>query len=345
MRLQGINPDFKTLYLRKQSRLVRSLRKRNLFKTFYLMREIRKNNRYHQGVKFLLHFFLKCVYFFHFFIHTIRKVRRKSKNMNKKIAGKMVLGVLILIMLLGIIWRVNLIYGDRIITTLNDNSYDGLVAPKREIASTTEGEKICYLTFDDGPSKNTLKILDILKQYEVKATFFVIGNCICENNRNILERIVEEGHAIGLHANNHVYEKFYANETSFLKDYEMLYQTLKNDYGITTALFRLPGGSACKYMYGKGSEYVGKMRERGFSCFDWNVTGEDSVGTPTVYSIQKNVFERVFRYERPIVLLHDSSIADMTVQALPGMIEKIRENGYDFETLEHREEYVFPNKK
>ena len=229
--------------------------------------------------------------------------------------------------------------------TTNPHTYHELMAPEREILQTLEGEKICYLTFDDGPSKNTLKILDILKEYNAKATFFVIGNCICEENRPILERIIEEGHTIGLHANNHVYEKFYADDTSFLKDYECLYQTLKEDYGIETALFRLPGGSACTYLHGKGKEYVSKMQERGFSCFDWNVTGEDSVGTPTVYSIQKNVFDRVFRYEKPIVLLHDSSIADVTVEALSGILEKIKEEGYEFATLEHREEYVFPSKK
>lgn len=224
-------------------------------------------------------------------------------------------------------------------------TYHELIAPEREIVVAPKGEKICYLTFDDGPSKNTIKILDILKQYDAKATFFVIGNCICEENRAILERIVEDGHAIGLHANNHVYEKFYASETSFLEDYESLYTILKSDYGIETSLFRLPGGSACKYLYGRGREYVSRMQERGFSCFDWNVTGEDSVGTPTIYSIQKNVFDRVFRYEKPIVLLHDSSIADVTVDALPGMIEKIKEKGYNFATLENREEYIFPNKK
>ena len=87
------------------------------------------------------------------------------------------------------------------------------------------------------------------------------------------------------------------------------------------------------------------MRERGFSCFDWNVTGEDSVGTPTVSSIQKNVFDRVFRYKKPIVLLHDSCIAHTTTEALPGILEKIKEEGYSFATLEHRQEYVFPNKK
>lgn len=262
--------------------------------------------------------------------------------MNKR---KITAGVFILIIILCITLLFQLWSKDSFLETLNFHSYNELIAPKREIGEPIQGEKICYLTFDDGPSKNTIKILDILQQYEAKATFFVIGNCICEDNRYILERIVNEGHAVGLHANNHVYEKFYADENSFLKDYETLYTTLKNDYGIETPLFRLPGGSACKYLYGKGSEYVSKMQERGFSCFDWNVTGEDSVGTPTVYSIQKNVFDRVFRYERPIVLLHDSSIADVTVEALPGVIERIRENGYAFLTLENREEYIFPNKK
>lgn len=235
---------------------------------------------------------------------------------------------------------------DRVVTSKigEKYKYNELMAPERTIKQGTDGEKICYLTFDDGPSENTVKILDILKQYDAKATFFVIGNCIGEETRKILERIIEEGHAIGLHANNHVYEKFYANETSYLKDYEDLYDTLKREYGIETALFRLPGGSACKFLYGRGSDYIKEMRERGFACFDWNVTGEDSIGKPTVESIQKNVYDRVFRYEEPIVLLHDSCIADKTVEALPGMLEEIKEKGYSFATLENREEYTFSKK-
>ena len=123
--------------------------------------------------------------------------------------------------------------------SIDKYQYNEFPAPEREIKKAVEGEKICYLTFDDGPSENTVKILDILKQYDAKATFFVIGNCIGEETREILERIIAEGHAVGLHANNHVYEKFYADETSYLKDYETLYGTLKDEYGIETALFRL----------------------------------------------------------------------------------------------------------
>lgn len=263
--------------------------------------------------------------------------------MKSKWKRKVLLGVFMIITVTGIGISGERMNTQRISQTLNSFSYNELIAPERKISKTSPGEKICYMTFDDGPSDNTLKILDVLKKYQVNATFFVIGNCLCEENRPILERIVAEGHTIGLHANNHKYKEFYADETSFLKDYENLYGILKKDYGIETSIFRLPGGSACKYLNGKGKEYVSQMQERGFACFDWNVTGEDSVGTPTVDSIQKNVFDRVFCYEKPIVLLHDSCIADTTVEALPGIIEKIKENGYIFDSLEHREEYVFPN--
>ena len=259
----------------------------------------------------------------------------------KKIVKK-VLCLTILFVLVAIIMITKEV---KILPTLNSHLNNELSAPQREVFSLSEEEKVCYLTFDDGPSENTIKILDILKQYDAKATFFLIGNSICEENRSIIERIIQEGHAIGLHAYNHVYEKFYATENSYLEDYETLYKVLKEDYGIETALFRFPGGSACKYLYGNGKDYVKKMQEKGFACFDWNVTGEDSVGNPTIDSIQKNVFDRVFCYNTPIVLLHDSCIADATVEALPGILQKVKEQGYEFDTLEHRKEYVFSGKK
>ena len=276
------------------------------------------------------------------------KIVNLKRAMRNKLSGKRK-GIILLIFSLVILSSIMTIGKTRnnqeILQTMKSFLYQEFHAPERKIAKTSSGEKICYLTFDDGPSENTIKILDVLKKYEVKATFFVIGNCLCEENRPILERIVAEGHTIGLHANNHKYEKFYADAISFLKDYESLYKTLKENYGIETSIFRLPGGSACKYLYGKGKEYVSQMHERGFACFDWNVTGEDSVGSPTVASIQKNVFERIFRFEKPIVLLHDSCIADATPEALPGIIEKVKEQGYNFDTLEEREEYVFPNQR
>ena len=215
---------------------------------------------------------------------------------------------------------------------------DAASAAKTE---NVETKKICYLTFDDGPSKNTEKVLDILDAYDAKATFFLIGSEVSEEYRETLERLIEEGHAVGLHSNVHRFEKLYVNEEACLKDYEAEYEKLKLEYGIETKMFRFPGGSACSYMNGQRKSYIQKMQENGYRCFDWNVSGEDSVGTPTVWSIQNHVFQDVFKYNEPIILLHDSKISDITVEALPGILVKLKEEGYLFKTLEEKEEYVY----
>lgn len=257
--------------------------------------------------------------------------------------------------------------------------YPNLIAPIREVDSLKAGERICYLTFDDGPSNNTAKILDVLSTYNIKATFFVVGQsldkmkqeCITDKNitidgeieenaklkekmkiteirketikeNDIVERMKAEGHTVGLHANVHNYETLYTNLNSFLSDYDTLYQKLKEDYQIETALYRLPGGSACIRLNGKGKEYVQEMEKRGFSCFDWNVSGEDSVGVPTVDSIQRKVLTKGLECRRAYVLLHDSDVADQTPEALPKIIESFKKEGFVFKSLEHAESYVFP---
>lgn len=202
-------------------------------------------------------------------------------------------------------------------------------------------QKVCYLTFDDGPSHNTEKILDILEEYDAQATFFIIGEELCEEKRPVIERIIEDGHAIGLHSNVHDFNKLYASVDTCVQDFEAQYGMLKEEYGIDTKIFRFPGGSACNYMNGQRKQFIQSMQEKGYRCFDWNVSGEDSYGTPTVWSIQKNVFDTFFDYEKPIVLLHDANIADVTVDALPGILERIKAEGYSFETLENVEEYVY----
>lgn len=202
-------------------------------------------------------------------------------------------------------------------------------------------QKICYLTFDDGPSSNSEEILDILKKYDVKATFFLIGSEIWEENRTIIERIVEEGHGIGLHSNVHRFDKLYSGVNVCVQDFEEQCLLLKEDYGIDTRIFRFPGGSACSYMNGQRQSYIDAMREKGFVGFDWHVSGEDSYGNPTVWSIGKNIFDNLEDYQNPIILLHDINTADVTVEALPGILEQIRKMGYEFGTLENAEEYIY----
>lgn len=223
-----------------------------------------------------------------------------------------------------------------------DTGYPNLVAPDRSVKSLQQGERICYLTFDDGPSANTEKILDILLENNVKATFFVVGESLAQERKEIVSRIIKEGHAVGMHANIHKYEMLYASLDSFLADYETLYETLKNVYGFETAIYRMPGGSACTCLNGRGKEYIQEMEARGFSCFDWNISGEDSVGSPTVSSIQKNVLTKGLQCRRAYVLLHDSAAACKTVEALPEIIRQFKNCGFMFESLEHAESYVFP---
>lgn len=202
-------------------------------------------------------------------------------------------------------------------------------------------KKVCYLTFDDGPSNNSEEILDILKKYNAKVTFFLIGSEINEEKRPIIERIVEEGHAMGLHSNVHDFNELYIGVDACVQDFEAQCALLKEEYGIDTKIFRFPGGSACSYMNGQRKSYMQAMKEKGYTGFDWHVSGEDSYGNPTVWSIQKNIFDNIGDYEKPIILLHDINIADATVEALPGILEQLQAQGYFFETLEEAEEYLY----
>ncbi|MCI7596329.1 MAG: polysaccharide deacetylase [Lachnospiraceae bacterium] len=227
----------------------------------------------------------------------------------------------------------------------SSSTFSLLKAPARQINQPMEGEKICYLTFDDGPSANTGEILDMLKEYNAKATFFVIGEGLTEENRPILERMKNEGHSIGLHAYNHTYKELYASTESLLADYEKLYSLLKEDYNIETALLRFPGGSACSYLKPHRQVCIEELQRRGFSCFDWQVSGEDAIGYPTVESIQQNVFKKVFDYNTPIVLLHDGRGRGKTVEALPEILKRLQDGGYRFDSLEHRPEYFYRMKE
>ena len=202
-------------------------------------------------------------------------------------------------------------------------------------------QKICYLTFDDGPSNHTELILDILAEYDIKATFFVIGEELREERKPIIKRIIEEGHVIGLHSNIHDFDKLYCNVENCVNDFMKEQQMLKEEYDIDTNIFRFPGGSACQYMGGKRKEYIQAMQDVGFKCYDWNVSGEDSYGKPSVWSIQNNVMSHFSDYTTPIVLLHDANVARVTVDALPEIIEKIQAEGYIFKTLENADEYIY----
>lgn len=211
-----------------------------------------------------------------------------------------------------------------------------------KLGDEQEGEKnvikkIAYLSFDDGPSEETIKVLDILKEEGIHATFFLIGEEITPEREDIVRRIVEEGHTIGLHTYCHDYTKMYHSVDAFLEDYEKVYQRIYEVTGKKPVIFRFPGGSKNKYVSRIAKEVIKEMERRGFCYYDWNVSAEDSVGRPTAYSIRANIFKDVFRFEQPVILMHDSAINKVTISCLPDIIKEIRKAGYEFDTLDHRE--------
>ena len=194
--------------------------------------------------------------------------------------------------------------------------------------------KVCYLTFDDGPSDNTLKILKILKKYDAKATFFVIGTAKLE----YLPKIEKAGHAIGLHSNTHEYSKIYKSETAFFKDINKLSKKIENKIGVKTMLLRFPGGSnnlvSKKYKKGIMSDLTTQVQIKGYAYFDWNVDSGDASGHNVPASrITKNVLNQAKNKNSICVLMHDTAAKGTTVKALPGILDGLKKQGYKFEVL------------
>ncbi|MFV0342477.1 MAG: polysaccharide deacetylase family protein [Anaerocolumna sp.] len=204
-----------------------------------------------------------------------------------------------------------------------------------------EEKKMAYLTFDDGPSYNTTKILEILKEYDVKATFFILGSTITEEGKACLKTMAEEGHAIGIHTYSHKPEDIYSSVEAFLNDFYLSYQLIYDTTGVKPNIFRFPWGSVNTYNKKIRSELIAEMERRGFTYYDWNVDSKDSVGNPNEYKITRNIAKDLHKYNNPIILLHDASVNKRTVKTLPLVIEKIKEDGFDFDTLDHREPFQF----
>lgn len=192
-------------------------------------------------------------------------------------------------------------------------------------------EKAVYLTFDDGPSERTLEILDILKEQDIPATFFVVTtNC----DPAILKRIVAEGHTIGIHSHSHNYRQIYASVEAFLDDFYQAYQTIYDATAVAPRVLRFPGGSINAYNMGNHQQLIAEMLRRGFVYYDWNLTLEDSIQNRTAEMMVDDIKAAVRGQNRLILLAHDSRDKYETVKALPDIIEFLQEEGYTFAALD-----------
>lgn len=195
--------------------------------------------------------------------------------------------------------------------------------------------KVAYLTFDDGPSNNTISILNTLKEHNIKATFFINGNY----NKEIVQRIINEGHAIGNHTNSHSYKKIYTSIDAFTQDFKTLENNLINDFGIKPTIMRFPGGSnnTVSYNYGGKTlmdELTTYMKNSGYTYFDWNVTSGDADSKPaTKEQIVSNVVNRSANVNNAIVLMHDSGAKTETAKAVPEIITQLKNKGFSFDKL------------
>lgn len=205
------------------------------------------------------------------------------------------------------------------------------------------GKKIAYLTFDDGPSKVTERILDVLEAYDIPATFFLIGCNITEERVPIIERMVKNKNAIGIHTYCHEAKQIYRSTDSYLEDLKKTKQRIYEVTGQRVSMIRFPWGSANNYLKKIEDSLIPKLEQEGYDYYDWNVSAEDSVGKPTRYSIIKNVKKDFSRYDNPVVLMHDSATSSLTAEMLPDIIVMLKDAGYQFDTLDHMEKpYQYP---
>ena len=202
----------------------------------------------------------------------------------------------------------------------------------------SSGKKV-YLTFDDGPSSNTDQILDILKDYDVKATFFVVGKTD-ERSVKAYQRIVEEGHTLAMHSYSHKYDEIYESKEAFARDLNSLQEYLYETTGVWPRIYRFPGGSSNTVSKVDMQELIEYLTDIGITYFDWNVASGDAVSrTLPAETIVNNCLSGIEKQKESVILMHDASNKGTTIEALPQIIEAIQEQG-DTELLPITDETV-----
>lgn len=224
------------------------------------------------------------------------------------------------------------------LTTIPDTCFVQQMAVSN---NTAESAKTVCLTFDDGPSKNTPQLLDILAKEQVPATFFVIA---ADNNLRYLPTIqdeVQQGHQVALHSASHEYNQIYQSPQAFWQDIDTLKERISpyvNTESITC--LRFPGGSTNTVSHKYGGSGIMKTlktqaEEKGYHWIDWNVCANDAVGGhPSADKILRNIQKDAEGKQTCVVLMHDTAATSTTIQAMPAIIQWFREQGYQFCTVE-----------
>lgn len=205
----------------------------------------------------------------------------------------------------------------------------------------SDAPKVTYLTFDDGPSAAyTSGILDVLKKYGIKATFFVVGTN-AERNTDLLVRMVEEGHFVCVHTYSHDFNTVYDSVEAYLHDFYKVYSIIKEATGTTPYAFRMPGGSVNSYNKETRDAIAEEMLRRGFVYYDWTATAGDTAINASAEACISNV-RNYSVLDHSILLCHD--VKKITAENVEQYIKVLMELGYSFETLYGIPPYVYLKK-
>lgn len=216
--------------------------------------------------------------------------------------------------------------GDADVSVMDEDIQAETESVENTVESTTHEKtatRKVYLTFDDGPSSNTIEILDILAEYGVKATFFVNGRT-GKTAETAYRRIVEEGHTLAMHSYTHNYGVVYESVESFADDFQKLQEYLFEMTGVRCTYIRFPGGSSNEVSTVDMKEFIRYADEQGWIYYDWNVSADDAIGMElTAEDILEKCMTGINKYAEATVLMHDLGSKNATVEALRLLIEEV----------------------
>lgn len=195
--------------------------------------------------------------------------------------------------------------------------------------ANTRDEKVVYLTFDDGPcDRVTPKILDVLKEENVKATFFIVGSA-AENRKYLLEREFAEGHTVAVHSYSHRYGQIYSSVENLLADIDKCNDIIKSVTGSYSTVYRFPGGS-----FGLNDKLISAVKAHGMKYVDWNASVCDAeyyAAPPEI--LYANAVETSKGHDTVVLLAHDSTTKSTTAKALKDIIEYFKSQNFRFDTF------------
>ena len=225
--------------------------------------------------------------------------------------------------------------GDYKITYIVEDSSGNKTMVTRNVKILDKKKNIgtIYLTFDDGPSNNTSKILDILKQEDIKATFFLVN--FNSSYNPVVKRIYDEGHSIGIHSYTHNYKLIYSSVSAYFDDLNKMNDKIETITGSDTKLLRFPGGSSntiSSFNKGIMTTLVKEVTNAGYHYFDWNVDSSDAWSARNSNDVYNNVINNLKKGTN-IVLMHDLSSNEKTVNVLEKIIKDAKEKGYIFANI------------